>query len=173
MSNRLPLAYSHLPQVLAKRHLKISELHKKLKAVGVNVNYKSLYRLTSSAPLQKIDARIVGAICQTCAVGIQDVITFEQPKPVLQKLQEADQNRLDDLMTKHTEGKLSGEEMREFDELSEKAHELTMANARMLVTQRRAINSARRPQMIHGSIRTRRYEAPKRTAPAKRILQHR
>ena len=168
MSNSLPVAYSHLPKVLAKCRLRISDLHEKLKAAGIYVNQKSLYRLTTSEPLQKIDTRIVGAICQTCAVGIQDVITFEQPKPVLQKLSAADQKRLDDLMTKHTEGKLSAEEMREFDELSERAHQLTMANARMLLAQRRALNSPQGPRII----RTHQHRSRKRPEAAKRVPQH-
>jgi hypothetical protein len=167
MSSSLPVAYSHLPQVLAKCRLKISELHERLKAAGVNVNQKSLYRLTTSEPLQKIDTRIVGAICQTCSVGIQDVITFEHPKPVLQKLTASDQKRFDHLMTKHNEGELNAAEMQEFDELSDKAHQLTMANARMLVAQRRALNAARRPLIIrrlHNASR-------KRAESAKRVLK--
>ncbi len=60
MSNSLPVAYSHLPKVLAKRRLKISDLQEKLRAAGINVNQKSLYRLTTSEPLLKIDTRIVG-----------------------------------------------------------------------------------------------------------------
>ncbi len=172
MSNSLPLAYSHLPSVLAKRRLKISDLHDKLKAAGVKVNHKSLYRLTSSAPLHKIDTRIVGAICHTCAVGIQDLIVFERPKSVLQKFNDADQKRLDDLMTKHSEGKLNAEELREFDELSEKAHELTMANARILVSQRRVLNSARSPELVHGSVRERHDGKRKRAELVEGIPRH-
>lgn len=168
MDNILPLAYSDLPQVLAKCRLNISDLHEKLKAAGVNVNQKSLYRLTTSKPLQKIDTRIVGAICQTCAVGIQDVITFQQPKPVLQKLTNSEQKRLDDLMTQHSERKLNAGEMREFDELSEKAHQLTMANARMLVAQRRTLNSAQRLRNVRSHPR---HGARKRPQPTKRVLQ--
>ncbi len=167
MSNSLPLAYSHLPQILAKCHLKISELRKKLKSLGVNVNPKSLYRLTSPAPLQRIDARIVGAICQTCAVGIEDVITFEPPKPAFQKLSGIEQKRLDDLMSKHTEEKLSAAETRELDALSAKAHELTMANARMLVAQRRALNPARNPRPVAASVRARPNQAVKRADSSK------
>lgn len=154
--------------ILAKCRLKVSDLHEKLKAAGINVNQKSLYRLTTTEPLQKIDSRIVGAICQTCAVGIQDVITFEQPKAVLQKLSNPEQKRLDELMTRHNEGKLNAVEMREFDELSEKAHQLTMANARMLVAQRRALN--RRPHLIRRPIRAR-HNARKRPRSAKQVLQ--
>ncbi len=142
MSDSLPVAYSHLPEILALRRLKVSDLREKLRAVGVNVNQKSLYRLTTAEPIQKIDTRIVGAICHTCDVGIQDVIGFEKPKPVLQKLPVDEQRRLDELMTAHAEGPLGAGEMRELDGLSEKAHQLTMANARMLVAQRRALDKA-------------------------------
>jgi hypothetical protein len=44
-------------------------------------------------------------------------------------------------MTRNNEGKLSTEELREFDELSEKAHQLTLANARLLAAQHRALSS--------------------------------
>ena len=168
MNSNLPLAYSSLPKVLAKSRLKISDLHQKLKDVGVNVNQKSLYRLNTANPLQKIDTRIVGAICHACAVPIQDVITFERPKPVLEKLTSAEQKRLDDLMTKHSEGKLAAREMREFDELSDKAHRLTMANARILVAQRRALSSATRP----GHSRGRHHQSSKRLPPTKRVMSH-
>jgi len=139
--------------MLAKHRLKVSDLHEKLKAFGVNVNQKSLYRLTAAKPLQKIDARIVGAICHICSVGIQDVITFEKPNPVLAKLTVAEQKRLDYLMSRHNDGKLNAREVREFDELSDKAHQLTMANARMLVAQRRGLNSA--PSLRKASARKR------------------
>jgi hypothetical protein len=167
MSDVLPVAYSQLAKVLAKCRFKVSDLHDKLKAAGVNVNQKSLYRLTSSAPLQKIDTRIIGAICQTCAVNIQDVIVFERPKPVLQKLPNAEQKRLDELMARHNEGKLSARETSEFDELSEKAHELTMANARMLVAQRRSLPS-QRPRRI----RVHPHAPRKHPQAAKKVAQH-
>jgi hypothetical protein len=167
MSDVPPLAYSHLPEVLAKSRLKISDLHEKLKAIGFSVNQKSLYRLTSAKPLLKIDTRIVGAICQTCAVGIQDVISFEQPKAVLEKLSLTDQNRLNDLMTRHSERKLNGEELKEFDKLSDKAHQLTMANARILVAQRRTLNAA---QQQNGSVNRR--AVRKHPRSSKQIAAH-
>jgi|GEM_PF-1357235 len=168
MSNSLPLAYSQLPKVLAKCHLKISDLHEKLKSAGIIVNPKSLYRLTTSNPLQKIDTRILGAICHTCDVSIQDVIAFEKPKSVLEKLTHAEQKRLDDLMTRHSDGKLNADEMPEFDKLSEKAHQLTMANARMLVAQRRALNLVQRTRIV----RARPHGERKRPQSPKSVLQN-
>jgi hypothetical protein len=150
MNGSGPVAYSQLPKVLAKHRLKISDLHQKLKDAGVSVNYKSLYRLIAAHPLQKIDTRIVGAICQACGVGIQDLIGFEKPKPILAHLSNDEQKRLDDLMTRHSEETLSAEELHDFDELAEKAHQLTLTNARLLLSQRRALNArpgkTRRPQ---------------------------
>lgn len=161
MRSNLPLAYSRLPSVLAKRRLKISELQKKLQAAGVKINQKSLYRLTSAAPLQRLDTRILAAICQTCAVGIQEVISFEAPGSVLLKLDKAEQKRLDEFMSKHREGKLTPDETREFDLLSEKAHDLTMTNARMLVAQRRALNAPAAATLVPAGARQRR-AGPKR-----------
>jgi DNA-binding Xre family transcriptional regulator len=155
VNNSLPVAYSDLPKVLAKRRLKISDLQEKLKQAGLQVNQKSLYRLTRNDPIQKIDTRIVGAICQTCSVGIEDVITFEQPKAVLQKLSGPEQKRLDELMSKHNKGQLTAAEMREFDKISEEAHRLTIANARMLVAQRRALDSAQRSRLGRSAISAR------------------
>lgn len=167
MGNTLPRAYSQLPKVLAKCRLKISDLHEKLKAAGVNVNHKSLYRLTSPDPLQKIDTRIIGAICHTCDVSIQDIIAFEKPKLVLEKLSSAEQKRLDYLMAQHNEGKLTANEMREFDDLSQKAHQLTLANARLLVAQRRSLNSAPRSQVT----RRLRRGLPARARKIKRVVK--
>ncbi|MDX1950822.1 MAG: hypothetical protein SFY81_01490 [Verrucomicrobiota bacterium] len=159
MINSLPVAYSRLPQILRKCRLNISDLHERLKAAGLNVNPKSLYRLTTLKPIQKIDTRIVGAICETCDVSIEEVIAFEKPKPVLEKLTIAEQKRLDELMTSHSERELSRDELRELDELSEKAHQLTMANARMLVSQRRALMAQR---SRNNSIDRKRAQHPKK-----------
>ncbi len=146
MRNDAPVAYSQLPRILAQRRLSVSDLKGRLKAAGVTVNQKSLYRLTSFAPLQKIDTRIVGAICQTCAVGIEDIISFEPPKPVLEKLNEMEQSELEQLMDKNNEGQLTPSELQRYDELSDKVFDLTMTNARLLAAQRRSLKSTRHPR---------------------------
>jgi hypothetical protein len=142
-------AYSHLGEVLSNLKLTIPELQRQLRGLGVAVNIKSLYRLISPEPLQKIDTRIVGAICQTCQVGIGDVIEFSKPQVKLQQLDAPEQKRLDQLMSKNNEGAMSQAERQELDELAGKAHKITMANARVLVAQRRAGKagkSARNPK---------------------------
>ena len=76
-------------------------------------------------------------------------------------------------MFKQSEGKLATKEMREFDELSQKAHELTMANARMLVAKRRALNAARAAApIIHDVVRSRQRTLRKGAKSAKRNLQY-
>lgn len=136
-------AYSHLAAVLNHRKIAIPELRKQMRNLGVPVNIKSLYRLASSEPLQKIDLRIVGAICRTCRVGIQELIDFNKPKAVLKRLDPLDQKSLDELMSKNNEGTLTSAERRKFECLMEDAHEITLANARLLAAQRRGKNGRR------------------------------
>jgi hypothetical protein len=145
MTGRLPVAYSHLPEILSKSRIKITDLKRRLEDAGVRVNPKTLYRLTSTAPLQKIDTRVIGAICHACDVGIEEVIIFDRPRAGIQKLSAADQKRLDDLLSKHRENKLSKSEISEFDELCDKAHALTLANARLLASKRRSVRQRRNP----------------------------
>lgn len=130
--------YSRLATVLSHRKIAVPELRRQMIKLGVPVNIKSLYRLTTTEPLQKIDLRILGAICQTCHVGIQEVIDFGKPKLVLQRLDAPVQKRLDELMSKNNEGALSAAERKELSGLADQAHQLTLANARILAQQRRA-----------------------------------
>jgi hypothetical protein len=131
-------AYSHLGEVLSSLKITIPELKRQMERLGVAVNIKSLYRLISPEPLQKIDTRIVGAICQTCQVGIEDVIEFSKPQKALQQLAAGEQKRLTELMSRNNEGALTRAERQEFEELADKAQRITLANARVLVAQRRA-----------------------------------
>src|SRR5436190_22710498 len=121
MTGRTPLAYSHLPEILSKSRLKITDLQRRLEEAGVRVNPKTLYRLTSTAPLQKVDTRVIGAICHACDVGIEEVIIFDQPRDEIQKLPAPEQKRLDELMSKHRENNLTKTEAKEFDELCDRA----------------------------------------------------
>lgn len=134
-------AYSHLGEVLSSLKITIPELKRQMERLGVAVNIKSLYRLISPEPLQKIDTRIVGAICQTCQVGIEDVIEFSKPQTALQQLAAGEQKRLTELMSRNNEGALTRAERQEFEELADKAQRITLANARVLVAQRRASKS--------------------------------
>lgn len=137
MNGNTPEAYSRLRLILAEKNLSVFQLHRELNESGVPVNIKSLYRLTSDDPLQKMDLRIAAAICQACDAELGELISFEKPAAQLQHLPEKDQARLDDLMAANNEGKLSAAERREFNALAEKAHRLSLENARILQAERR------------------------------------
>jgi hypothetical protein len=101
------------------------------------VNIKSLYRLAEAGPLRKIDLRMAAAICKVCAVPIGELITFERPQAQLRRLGAREQSRLDALMDRNNDGKLTAAERREFLALAEQAHQLSLANARLLIAGRR------------------------------------
>jgi hypothetical protein len=125
-------AYSRLPLVLAGMNLTVFQLHRRLEEAGFPVNIKSLYRLASEEPLQKIDLRIAAAICRVCNVALGELITLEKPQNRLRQLDGRTQRRLEVLMSKNNDGKLTAIEKREFTQLAEKAHRLSLQNARLL-----------------------------------------
>ena len=72
-------AYSRLQRLLKRQQLSVPELHRRLRSGGFRVNIKSLYHLSDEdQPLQRLDMRVAGAICQVCAVPLSEWIVFEQ-----------------------------------------------------------------------------------------------
>ena len=133
-------AYSRLKRVLDQRRMTVPELHKRIEQVGMNVNLKSLYRLSKEhQPLERLDLRVAGAICQVCEVPLSELITFEMPKRRLQRFSAAKQKRLDALMTKNNQGQLTNAESEELRALVREAEEMTLANARVLMRQRQQL----------------------------------
>ena len=139
MSGYRPAAYSHLGTVLVKRRLTVPQLRQRLAKIGVPVNIKSLYRLAGPTPLQRIDTRILSAICHTCEVGVEEIIGFDRPQLHLQRLGHSEQARLNRLMEKNNEGALTASERREFETLVDHAHRLSLANAKALLAAQRNI----------------------------------
>ena len=137
MNGYTPEAFSRLGLILSQRNLSVLALQRKLEDAGAPVNVKSLYRLVEDAPLQKIDLRIAAAVCKACDLELGDLISFEKPQAQLQQLDPKTQSRLDALMEKNNEGQLTAAERREFAELADHAHALSMANARLLVAGRK------------------------------------
>ena len=137
MNGYTPEAFSRLGLILSQRNLSVLALQRKLEDAGAPVNVKSLYRLAEDAPLQKIDLRIAAAICKACGLELGDLISFEKPQAQLQRLDAKTQSRLDALMEKNNDGKLSAAERKEFSALADHAHALSMANARLLVAGRK------------------------------------
>ena len=130
-------AYSRLKRLLGERHMTVLELHRRIRRHGLRTNLKSLYRLSNEAqPLERLDLGVAGAICSVCAVPLSDLITFEATPGKLRRLAAAKQRRLDALMGKNNEGRLSKAERQELQALVQEAEDITLANARVLAGQR-------------------------------------
>jgi hypothetical protein len=132
MNGNSPAAYSRLSIVLAKMNLTVFQLHRRLETAGFPVNIKSLYRLASEQPLRKIDLRIAAAVCKACNLDLGELITFEKPRSRLRHLDARTQARLETLMTKNNNGTLTAGEKKQFGQLAEKAHRISLENARIL-----------------------------------------
>lgn len=131
-------AYSQLKRVLDAQRMTIPELHKRIAQSGVRINLKSLYRLSKEhQPVERLDMRVAGAICQVCRVPLSELIAFEAPQRRLQRFSGTIQKRLDMLMDKNNEGQLTVAETEELRTLVQRAEEITLANARLLARQRR------------------------------------
>ena len=124
--------------LLAEHNMSVLALHKRLQEKGVVVNLKSLYRLTGSQPLQKIDARIVKPICLVLGVDLSELIPLEKPKLSLLKLDPATQARITTLLDMNNQGTITKTERAELERLVDKAERISLHNARALVEYRRA-----------------------------------
>ena len=77
-------AYSRLKRILAERNLIVPQLYKRIREGGMRVNLKSLCPLNNgSQPVERLDLRVAGAICQACDTPLSELITFEIPKAKL------------------------------------------------------------------------------------------
>lgn len=126
-------AYSRLKQVLHRRGITIPELLRRMEQRGIHVSPKSLYRLNNEhEPLQRLDLRVAGAICQVCDVSLSELVDFESDTDALSRLPTVKQDRLDNLMTKNNEGELSVAEQQELQDLVTEAEAVALRNARIL-----------------------------------------
>jgi hypothetical protein len=118
----------------------VPELHRRIRQRGLSVNLKSLYRLSKGdQPVERLDLRVAGVICQVCQVSLSEFITFEAPERKLRRLPAAKQKRLELLMAKHNEGRLTEAEREELQSLVREAEDVTLSNARLLAGQRRRL----------------------------------
>ena len=133
-------AFSQLKRVLGERRLSVPQLQRRLEEHGLTVNLKSLYRLAKDdQPLERLNLRVAGMICQVCDVPLSKLIAFELAETRLRRLSAAKQNRLDALMDKNNEGVLTSAERRELRALVRDAEEIALSNARKLAGQRRSL----------------------------------
>jgi hypothetical protein len=133
-------AYSRLKRILQQQNLSIPELHRRILSRGVRINIKSLYRLSDEDhPIERLDLRVAGAICQVCAVPLSTWIVFEEDDGRLRTLASDQQELLEALMAKNSAGQLTDEERTELQTLVRAAEEITLANARLLAAQRQEL----------------------------------
>jgi hypothetical protein len=133
-------AFSRLKRVLNEHNMTVPELRRRLLEQGLRVNIKSLYRLSNDRqPLERLDLRVAGAICQLFALTLSELVTFEEPRRKLRRLASAKQKRLDALMARSNGGKLTDAEGQELRALVREAEEVLLDNARQLAEQRQQL----------------------------------
>src|SRR5882672_11477595 len=133
-------AYSRLKRVLGERSMTVSELRRRMHERGLSVNLKSLYRLNNeNEPVERLDLRVAGVICQVCKVPLSELIAFETPATKLRRLPGAKQKRLDELMEANSDGRLTKASRAELTALVREAEEVALANAQLLARQRRRL----------------------------------
>jgi DNA-binding Xre family transcriptional regulator len=125
-------AWSMLRTLLRERNLTVVDLHEMLQVRGVPVNRKSLYRLASSQPVQKLDMVIVRGICEALQVQLGELIQFHKPKIELLHLDPRLQEELSKLIERDNAGKLTEEEDARFNALLGVVRKITLKNAKML-----------------------------------------
>src|SRR4051812_37975532 len=95
-------AYSRLRRVLGDRSMSVLDLQRRMEQQGLNVSLKSLSRLIQDdQPLERLNLRVAGMICQVCQVPLSELISFETVGSNLQQLATAKQERLDVLMARN------------------------------------------------------------------------
>ena len=135
-------AFSQLKRVLGERKLSIPQLQRRLEERGLIVNLKSLYRLAKDdQPLERLNLRVAGMICQVCDVSLSKLIAFELTDIRLRRLSTAKQRRLDVLMDRNNQGQLTSAERKELQVLVRDAEEIALSNARKLAGQRQSMAS--------------------------------
>jgi len=140
-------AYSRLKVVLEQNHQTTADLVRKIAEQGDRINPKSIYRLAvAEEPIEKVDMRVIGAICQALDIGIGDIITFEEPE-IIEQFSLDKQQRMDNLSARFAaKDPLSAEEFGELRLLVDQAEEIARGNARRLANRRRRLlRSGQRP----------------------------
>jgi DNA-binding Xre family transcriptional regulator len=137
-------AYSRLRFLLAERGLSQAELHRQVAGPADGVNIKTLHRLGNpDVPLRRVDLRVLAAICRALGVGLGDLIVLaDSGQAIVERLPEAKQRRLDELMARHNDGALDQHELAELQSLVDEAEKMTLANARRLLEHRRQLRPA-------------------------------
>jgi hypothetical protein len=102
----------------------VAEIERHLKQRhNLDVNIKTLYRLTRAAPIQRADLEIAGAVATILGVGLDDLFSVEavavdeQSEADLQVLGLADSRRMAELVARQAQRLLTEQEWAELEEL--------------------------------------------------------
>jgi hypothetical protein len=147
-------AFSRLKVILDEKGLSAADVVRRIAEQGDRINPKSVYRLVDpEEPLEKVDMRVIGAVCQALSIGIGDVLTFDEPT-IIEEMPAASQARMDELMVRHKSGShpLSEPEIADLRRLVDEAEAVARGNARRLANRRRRLQRINvRPQRNPGT----------------------
>lgn len=133
--------YSQLGSILQQQALTPADLVRRVSEQGDRVNPKSLYRLADSQePLEKVDMRVIGAVCHALSVQIGDLLTFDTPK-LIETMPSARQARLDLLAAHRHSAGLTDGERDELEALLDEAEAMARGNARRLAKHSRLLRA--------------------------------
>ena len=140
----VPEMYSGLRFLLDERGLTAAELARRIAALGATVDARTLQRLADpDRPIERVDARVVGLVCDALQVEIGALLAVMPPHSArLDRLSEAEQERLDDLLDRRRDGMLGDGELGELRALVERASQQAARNAQRLVEHRRNLRDA-------------------------------
>jgi hypothetical protein len=136
----LSLARSSLAGILRQKQLTVADLLRRIDEMGVSLDKKTVYRLTKTEPLRTLNLPAVAAVSHALELADPSELiewTAAAGPPRLQRIDEATQRRLDELMDRNTEGRLTAAERREFAALGELVEKLSLENASLLARQTR------------------------------------
>ena len=135
-------AYSRLKSVLEAKGWTAADLVRRIAEQGERVNAKSVYRLADPAEtLEKVDMRVIAAVCQALDIGIADILTFEEPT-IFEQFNPTKQARMDELLYRHQSSSsvsLAQDELLELRKLVDEAEVVARGNARRLASRKRKL----------------------------------
>ncbi|MFN8559539.1 MAG: helix-turn-helix transcriptional regulator [Dehalococcoidia bacterium] len=116
--------YPRLSELLRAKRLSVAELERRIEArYGLQVDPKTLYRLTAAAPVQRADLEVAGAAAAILGVGLGDLFDVHavplDDNQTLNgaELDSAQSHRLADLFDRQARGALSPAEQDELESL--------------------------------------------------------
>ncbi|MGO8673520.1 MAG: helix-turn-helix domain-containing protein [Capsulimonadaceae bacterium] len=128
--------------MLDSKGLTAADLVRRIADQGDRINPKSVYRLADpEETLEKVDMRVIAAVCHALDVGIGDILTFEEPT-IIEQFSPGKQQRMDYLMARHQSASLlplTTAEMIELRGLVDEAEAVARGNARRLANRKRRL----------------------------------